>query len=138
MKIELTVKKEFDVKFLQAQVGARYWEDTEVNGEPDEIGSNIPCREGKNWCPLIELETGKIINWKQGVTANVHYKSADCNVFKLLDSDHNIVAEKEGYVIDMMCPAENGYGDYVIMNIDENGTIEDFEVNFAEFIESED
>jgi len=37
----------------------------------------------------------------------------------------------------MMCPTENGYGDYVIMNILEDGTIENFTANFEDFQEEE-
>ena len=134
MKIELKAKKEFDVKYLLAEVGARYWEDSDVNGDEDTNGDLIPCRDGDYWKPLIELETGKILNWEIGKTAKIHYKSCDDNIFKLLDKDKNIIKEIEGYVIDMMSPAENGFGDYVIMNIDANGIIDAFEPSFEEFL----
>lgn len=138
MKVELKIKKEFEVKYLLAEVEARYWEDATVNGVEDTNGDLIPCKEGDLWKPLIELETGKIVNWEIGKTANVHYKSCDCNTFKLLDRTKLVIKEIEGYVIDMMSPAENGYGDYVIMNIDANGIIDAFEPNFAEFENEED
>ena len=138
MKVELTVKKEFDVKYLLAEVGARYWEDATVNGTEDEQGDLIPCRDGEYWKPLIDLETGKIVNWEIGTNAKIHYKSCDDNLFKLLDKDKNTITTKEGYVIDMMCPSENGYGDYVIMYVDGNGFINDFKASFEEFQESED
>jgi hypothetical protein len=32
-----------------------------------------------------------------------------------------------------MCPKGEGYGDYVIMNIDSDGKIEKWQVNFSEF-----
>lgn len=133
MKIELTVRQEFDVKYLLAEVGARYWEDATVNGIEDTEGDLIPCRDGDLWVPLIELETGKILNWQVGKTAKVHYKSCDCNVFKLLDADNNVVSELDGYVINMMCPGDDGYGDYVIMDIDADGVIADFKPDFREF-----
>lgn len=138
MKVELTVKKEFDVKYLLAEVEARYWEDASVNGVEDVDGDLIPCRDGDLWKPLIDIETGKILNWEVGKTASVHYKSCDCNTFKLLDENKEVIAEREGYVIDMMCPAENGYGDYVIMNIDASGFIQDFEADFEAFQNDED
>lgn len=138
MKVELTVKKEFEVKYLLAEVGARYWEDSEVDGVEDVKGDLIPCRDGEYWKPLIELETGKIVNWEIGKTAKIHYKSCDDNLFKLLDEKQEVVVSRDGYVIDMMCPAENGYGDYVIMSILEDGTIEDFDIDFADFQNEED
>ena len=46
MKIILKIEKEFDVKYLKAKVGVRYWEDSRVDGVEDEDGDLIPCREG--------------------------------------------------------------------------------------------
>lgn len=138
MKVELTIKKEFEVKYLLSEVGARYWEDSEVDGIEDTEGMLIPCRDGEYWKPLIEIETGKIVNWEVGKTAKIHYKSCDNNLFKLLDENKNVIVSREGYVIDMMSPAENGYGDYVIMNIDSNGIIDAFEPSFEEFDNTED
>lgn len=51
----------------------------------------------------------------------------------MLDADQKEVKEVDGYVIDMMCPKENGYGDYIIMDIDENGIIQDWKPSFDEF-----
>lgn len=113
-------------RFLDARIGVRYWEDTILNGIEDG-DKNISCINGDIWNPIIDLETGIITNWKKGDVADVHYKSADCNSFYLLDENKNIITEElEGYVIDTMCPSDNGYGDYVIMCIDKNGKIENF------------
>ena len=49
------------------------------------------------------------------------------------DQDNNIIVGIYGYVIDMMCPKENGDGDYVIMDIDSNGFIQDWKVNLKPF-----
>ena len=75
------------VKFLRARCGVRYWEDGTINGEEDADGSRIPCRDGTpadndslgggNWCPIIDLETGRIEGWPEGTTASVHYKCCD-------------------------------------------------------------
>lgn len=138
MKVELTLKKEFEVKYLLAEVGARYWEDSSVNGAEDIKGDLIPCRDGEYWKPLIELPIGKIINWEIGKTADIHYKSCDDNLFKLLDEKQEVITSIDGYVIKMMCPNGGGYGDYVKMHIDENGMIKNFHVNFDEFNETED
>lgn len=138
LKLELTVKKEFDVAYLLAEVGVRYWEDTEVNGVEDENGLLIPCRDGKYWKPLIDLEIGQIVNWELGKTASIHYKSCDDNVFKLLDINNNEIASIEGYVINMMCIGDDGWGDYVIMQVDKDGFIKDFEANFEEFLLKQD
>ena len=90
------------------------------------------------WCPLIDIDSGKILNWVQGIKADIHYKSCDNNTFVLLDENKAEITTKEGYVIDMMCPEENGYGDYVIMHVDENGQIKNWQPSFDEFTESDD
>ena len=125
------------VKYLRAECGVRYWEDAEVNGVEDTDGTLIPCREGDAWAPVIDLETGKIEGWPQGTTASIHYKVCDAGLYKLLNAEKSIVACVDGYVINMMCPEPDGFGDYVIMDIAEDGTIANWEVDLSEFEERE-
>lgn len=134
----MKVEKEFDVKFLKARVGARYWEDSTVNGVEDKEGDLIPCRDGEYWCPIIELETGLITNWENGKVASIHYKSCDDNEFILLDEKKEVVKSIEGYTINLMCPKENGYGDYIIMDILENGQIANWKCDLSAFTNDED
>ena len=132
MKISLKIEKEFDVKYLKAICSVRYWEDGTINGESDKDGSQTPCANGDNWEPLIEINSGKILNWEQGKTASLHYKICDCGVYQLLDENKEKIHEIEGYVPKVMCPKENGYGDYLIMDIDENGFIKNFNEDMIE------
>lgn len=139
MKVELTIKREFEVKYLQVEAGVRYWEDSYVNGKEDtENGDNIPCKKANAWCPLIDIETGKILNWKEGTTADLHYKVCDDGRYKILDESKNLIKEIDSYVIKMLCPEENGFGDYIIMNIDENGKIANWNPSFEEFSNEDD
>ena len=128
--MKVTVKKEveIDVKTLHVNAGVRYWNDTDVNGVEDtEDGANIPCKVGDIWKPIIDLETGKIINWEIGKTASVHYKVCDNGRYYLKDADDEIILSiEDNYVPSILCPKENGYGDYIIMDIDENGVISNF------------
>lgn len=129
MKKIIEIEKLIDLKYLQINAFVRYWEDTEVNGEPDtENGDNIPCKVGSTWRPKINIDNGIIENWEQGKTANVHYKVCDACSWELIDDEgneiHKVVDE---YVPSILYPKENGYGDYIIMDIDENGVIEDWE-----------
>lgn len=126
MKIEILRKQEFDVKFIKANCGVRHWEDGTINGEEDGDGNLIPCRDGDNWSPVIDIETGIIQNWVTGVTADLHYKICDDGDYALLDKDMNEIVKIEGYVPDIMCPNGEGYGDYVIMHIDKNGRIDNW------------
>jgi hypothetical protein len=137
--------REVQVRYLRARCGVRYWEDAEVNGVQDSDGSRIPCREGTaadndrlgggNWCPTIDMLTGKIENWPEGTTADIHYKVCDDGDYELLDENRNVVRSIDGYVIDMMCPEGEGYGDYVIMTIAADGTIANWKVDLSEFEE---
>lgn len=87
MKIEIKVKKTIEVKYLQIEAKPRYWEDTNINGAEDTEGDLIPCRSGDLWCPIIELETGKVINWENGKEAFVHFKVCDGGEYFLLDEN---------------------------------------------------
>lgn len=131
IEVNVTVKK--SVRYLRAECGVRYWEDATVNGAEDAEGDLIPCRKGDAWCPIIDLETGKIENWPEGTTAKIHYKVCDDGRYALLDRDGDDVKSIDGYVITMMCPEGEGFGDYVIMNVGPDGKIENWKVDFSEF-----
>ena len=135
VKIKIKIEKEVEVTTLRVKAGVRYWVDSEVNGEPDtEIGQNIPCKDGQNWCPEIDIATGKILNWKQGIRAEIHYKICDCCGWELKDENGLVVLEAEdGYVPKTLEPKGDGYGDYIIMDIDENGIIADFHFDITDF-----
>jgi len=137
MKIELTVTKEFEVEFLQVDAGVRYWYDGTINGESLEDGSTTPCKEGERWKPLINLETGQIVNWTKGIKADIHYKVCDDGLYTLVDKDKQKIKEIEGYVPNIMCPKGTGYGDYIIMDINEDGFIQGWSRDLSEFIEED-
>jgi len=132
MKAKFTVTKEFDVEYLFVEAGVRYWEDGVINGVEDKDG-NIPCRDGDCWKPLININTGKIINWTQGVRANIHYKVCDNGTYKLLDVNMELIKKIRDYVPKMLSPKEEGWGDYIIMDIDADGQIKDWKIILDEF-----
>lgn len=138
MKVTITIKKEIEVKTLKVYAYARYWEDASVNGIEDTEGELIPCRNGDNWCPIIDIDKGVITNWTQGVTADIHYKCADCCAWELYDADDNfIVGETDGYVPGTLSPAGNGYGDYIKMNVGADGKIEGWAFEIDDFLGEE-
>jgi hypothetical protein len=115
--IEVVEKKQVPVKYLQARCGVRYWEDATVN-----------------WCPKIELETGKIVEWPQGTTAHIHYKVCDDGDYKLLDDAGNMVVHVDEYVPAIMSPGDScKCGDYVVMDVDADGLIQKWVVTFKGF-----
>lgn len=137
MTISIKVKtaENREVKYLKAECGVRYWEDAEVNGVDDENGTLIPFRDGEAWCPVIELSTGRVCDWPEGTTADIHYKVCDDGMYFLLDADRNEVVSIDGYVPTIMCPEGNGYGDYVIMKIGPDGTINNWSILLDAFEE---
>ncbi len=139
MKVILKIEKEVEIKTLTVKAGVRYWEDTEINGEQDsDNGDNIPCKKGGLWRPEIDIDSGRILNWEIGKNAKVHYKVSDCCGWEIRDNDGNIVVSQEdGYVPDSLCPEENGYGDYIIMDIDENGMIDKWDFDIDDFIDGD-
>lgn len=131
MKFEMMVKKTFHAVQLLAEMQVRYWEDGMVNGVEDVDGELIPLRDGDMWRLAIDLETGYVENWPTGTTAKVHYKVCDAGVYTLVDEDGTLITDRNGYVPNMLGP--NGYGDYVILEIDEDGMIQNWNPDLSYF-----
>lgn len=145
MEVTYTKKMQVteDIKFLRIKAGVRYWENATVNGVEDTEGELIPFKVGDNWCVTIDVDRGCICDWPQGVTAKVHYKVCDCGSYFLENDDlDTVLSIEENYVPKIACPKENGYGDYIIMDIDENGKIgnwnNDSEILLNGFVETDD
>lgn len=124
------------VKYILVKAKIRYWEDSSIDGKEDtEAGDLAPCKQGDIWSPKINVATGVIENWEMGKTAKIHYKVADgCGYDLLGENDSIIASQDDGYVPNTLCPAEKGYGDYIIMDIDAKGQIEKWKFNVDEFI----
>ena len=125
---------EHNITCLIASMNVRYWEDGELNGEND-VDAEMPCKKGDVWALFIDVNTGQITNWDVGNTAKVHYKVCDAGTYILVSDTGHEVISMDGYVPSCLCPNGGGYGDYVIMEIDENGYIKDWKPNFEDFEE---
>lgn len=116
---------------LKVCADARYTEDADIlNPETgvfeEDNDAKMPCLNGSCWCPEIDTDTGVITNWQTGVEARLHYKVVDCFSAEVL-VDGKVVAKVENeYVPDCMCPADEGYGDYIIMSVRADGSIENW------------
>lgn len=123
-------------KFIEVDAGVRYWEDALVNGEEDGAG-RVPLKEGDRWRPTIELATGAVLNWPAGTTADIHYKVCDDGEYWLLDERKARTAKWKGYYVpnDILCVGDNGYGDYIILNVGPDGLIKGWEAPVLEVSE---
>ena len=137
--------KKIDCKRILVSCQPRYWNDSEVNGvydidfyESKGVGIPLmPCAEQIKdkptdcihsdhwaWRPIIDVETGQITNWDKQVDALVHYKVCDAFECIFQDGDGLIITQYDGYVPPFMYPKREGYGDYIILDIDECGYIQ--------------
>jgi len=135
MKVKVNIQKEVELKTMVVKAEPRYWEDSVIDGKNDtERGLYVPCKNGNIWNPHIDIDSGIITNWDKGVKASIHYKVADCCGYELLDNDDNVfISFEDGYVPETLYPKENGYGDYIIMDIDENGKIANWKFRKEDF-----
>ncbi len=143
MKKKIKVEEEIDLAGVECWIHPRHWSTSEINGvEDDDDNPQMPLIQEhlgeKAWHIIVNLDTGQICNWPQGTKASIHYKSVDENYIHILDDRLGIVKEYEGYVPNFLCPKEEGWGDNVLMDIDENGFIQDFNNNLDDIFDNED
>lgn len=114
-----------NAKYIEVHADVRYWEDATVNGIEDTDGSLIPFKDGDTWKPVIDLVLGIVVGWPSGVVADIHYKVCDAGEYWLLDENKNRIAKYKDYYVpdEILCVGENGYGDYIIFKVAENGSI---------------
>lgn len=138
MKLKMKIEKEFDVKFLKVMAGIRYAEDVNVNGEPCEELKEIPLHDGEHWQAMIDVDAGVILNWPKNTTAKFYSKVCDNGTYAILDANKQEIKKYEGYVPDCLAIDDSGYGDYIIITVDENGKIKNWNPTFDEFQNDED
>lgn len=110
-------------KFLQVVAEPYFWEDAELNGVEDEDGQ-MPLRVGNKWLLTIELATGKIAGWPEGVKASVWYKVCDQGSYYLQDENGKQIAKwKSAYVPASLLNRSDAGEDYIDLQINRNGRI---------------
>ena len=121
-----------------------YWQEGEINGTPDidfieskgKGSPEIPCSEQIKrkpeseylsdhyvWRPIIDVEYGQIINWDKQVNAYIHYRIYDNFKCIFQNEDGFVITMYNGVVPQFMCPKRDGYGIFIMMDIDECGYI---------------
>lgn len=139
MKALVKFEKEVEIKTVHVEAHVRHWEDATINGVEDTEGKLTPCRKGELWCPIIDIDTGIITNWKKGTTASIHFKVVDSGSYFLKgEKGETVLSIENDYVPGMLCPEENGYGDYIIMEIDTDGFIQGWSPDIEDFQKDEE
>lgn len=133
MKATVNVRKEVEVWQIRAQMEVRYWDDASVNGVECKTADDMPLSDGNTWDIRVNVEDGTITSWPAGKKADVHFKICDSGLYELIDRNGDTIIEIDGYVPSIMCPEGGGFGDYVIMKIDESGKIENWRIDLDEF-----
>jgi len=86
----------------------------------------------------IDLSTHKVIDWKNEYgSKSIFEKVVDTGIYILLDENKQEIYRIEGYVPNEFLPEKDGYGDYLTLNIAQDGTVTNWydEPDFQEFIE---
>ena len=124
MRFSKPTNEEVEAVLIVAEMEPRYWEDASVNEvEETDEDPQIPLRDGDLWKLRILIDEGRILDWPEGVTAETHYKVCDAGLYKLLDAEGEVLAERDAYVPEFLAPEKEGFGDYVILTIGPDGKI---------------
>lgn len=122
--------------YIESSAGVRYWDDATINGESDTNGTLTPFRIGDNWCPIIRLADGLVMDWPVGMTADIHFKVCDAGEYWLLNEERKRVAKWAGFYVpnDFLCHGDEGYGDYIILKVDGDGFIKGWQPPTIEWV----
>ena len=127
------------------------WEnDFEDDDKSDEyVKSQLPCMKEvtykkvgiwsgiestmtrQDWCPVIDVNEGKILDWTPGFCLNTGFKVCDQGVYVYSNQDESqqIVSTDcdEYYVPNWLDDVGDGYGDYLQITVNGDGTIKDWD-----------
>ena len=127
------------------------WEkDFEDDDESDDyVKSQLPCmknvkfikrsllsgkereEERQDWCPVIDVNEGKILDWTPGFCLNTHFKVCDQGVYVYSNQDESqqVVSTDCGeyYVPNWLDDINDGYGDYMYISVNGDGTIKNWD-----------
>ncbi len=109
-----------------------------VNYGDEDMPYDFPGRKGDIWTVDIDIDTGKIQDWK-GPAFDLYMKVVDGGSYYLFDEDRAWAQTLENeYVPHGLIPGE--YGDYIHFDISEDGFIKHWpkEPDLSKFFEKDD
>lgn len=104
----------------------------EVTYTKRSIWSGIETTQTRqDWCPVIDVNEGKILDWTPGFCLNTGFKVCDQGVYVYSNQDESqqIVSTDcdEYYVPNWLDDEGDSYGDYLQITINGDGTIKDWD-----------
>lgn len=123
MELTVKVEKTINVAAVRVVLPVKY-------GDED-MPYDFPFRKGEQWEIVIDMDTGKIRDWPQGLAYDLSMKVTDGGSYYLLDENDNVVASLQDYVPE---PIPGRYGDYVELEINADGTIDNWDPDKGEII----
>ena len=96
-------------------------------------------RENQTLEVIVDMQERKAVDWDED-KGYIHMwaKLCDSGIYTLLDADRNPLCQIAGYVPNALVPPyERGFGDYLELTIEADGTLPDWksELDFCDFIE---
>lgn len=125
--------------FVRLEPEPRYPEDGKINGEYDDndnpkmpfMVADEKAQDGWVWKLDVNIKTGEVIGWPKDVKAEVHYKVCDCCRIKYAGKEYY------EYVPDFLEIDDEGYGDYIILTIDDGKIVNWSEGKCRKFLQTE-
>ncbi len=111
--MKITVIRPVEIEVSHVRISVPLHDDT-----VQEMGQGFPRLEGDTWKGTVEIDTGKIVDWPEGLTGEfeVGDKVRDLGSYVLLAPDGSEVAAlRKEYCPNMLIPGE--YGDYIDLKI---------------------
>ena len=104
----------------------------EVTYKKRGIWSGIETTQTRqDWCPVIDVNEGKILDWTPGFCLNTGFKVCDQGIYVYSNQDESqqIVSCDcdEYYVPNWLDDEGDSYGDYLQITINGDGTIENWD-----------
>lgn len=82
----------------------------------------------KDWCPVIDVNEGKVLDWPKDFVLKTHFKVCDQGVYVYsnYDESQQIVSTdvRDYYVPKWLDAIDDGFGDYMYITINGDGTID--------------
>ena len=131
MKMKIKMIKDVEINYIGFDIPI-YQEDIDFIHEDKELLEKNLCAtlsfddntKTVNICGIIDVNTGKFINWENTKNKiDIYSKVVDGGKYKIYNHDIEIITEYEGYVPKFFECNENGYGDYFNITISPYGYI---------------